>query len=168
MARLAQGIAVAKKRKSRGPNRNRARRPRGRDAAVDLLDDAWSVDSGDPLGPMGQYDEFVPTAPDSEREPAASVAEPAGASADSGPPGARDENEKRRRTARAIPWGPFLISPIVNEARGHVGWGAICGKRRDRRNGLYCRKAVGRTALVDDAECSVHLAPQALADGWLR
>ena len=49
----------------------------------------------------------------------------------------------RQNQRRGLPWGPFIISPIVPRS-GHCGWGAICGLHHDRGEGQHvlCKKAV--------------------------
>ena len=78
----------------------------------------------------------------------------------------------RRKEARALPWGPFQLAPIV-PASGHSGWGAICGLHRDQDGSkTTCKKAItlNPAAGLDDSECILRLKRWLLAgisdEGW--
>ena len=77
----------------------------------------------------------------------------------------------RRNQRRAIPWGPFLLSPIVPQHGRQTGWGAICNGHVDRGEGCsatQCKKAVSYGATLDDAACILRLKRwliAGLADG---
>ena len=70
---------------------------------------------------------------------------------------------KRQLQKRGIPWGPFLLSPIVPKG-GQTGWGAICGLHRNRGDpsGARCKKAMNLSGL-DHSTCLLRLKRWLLA-----
>ncbi|CAE7776118.1 unnamed protein product [Symbiodinium sp. CCMP2592] len=72
-------------------------------------------------------------------------------------PVAEDPGQRavRRNQRRGIPWGPFMLSPIVPHHGRQTGWGAICNLRWDRGEGAsstQCKNAVSY-GTMDDATC---------------
>ena len=82
---------------------------------------------------------------------------------DAAPPPPPVPAEAERRTnrtnqRRGVPWGPFILSPIVPKT-GHSGWGAICGMHKDRGEGQnsLCKKAVSMGTTLSNADCILRL-----------
>lgn len=164
-AKLAQGLAVGKKRRARGPRK--PRQPRGAPERADAPDEAWDWHDSDASGSasgMEQHEDLgdaegLPSGPSTVgRRPSSDVAADPATSAPGGGAAepAASRGAKRKHQARAIPWGPFQIAPIV-AAAGQVGWGAICGQHCDRGNRLSCKKAVTRSAGLSDSDCVLRL-----------
>lgn len=168
-AKLAQGLAAQKKRKKRAPGKRQSKGkgqgPLAAPGAQDISDAEW----GSASCSLSQEEDAIPAA--GHGAASSSAAGPAGSSPTN--PGASSLSaghvgSKRQKQARAIPWGPFQLAPIV-PASGHSGWGAICGQHCDRGNTLSCKKAVSRGAL-SDSECILRLKRWLLAgcsdSGW--
>lgn len=144
-AKLAQGLTAPKKRKQRSQAKGKQKkRPLAMQDAEDLSGEDWGSESS----ASDRFSEEEMAADDADGGPASSSAVPALSAG-------RVPAARRRKQARAIPWGPFQIAPIVPSS-GQTGWGAICGQHRDRGNTLSCKKAVSRGALTD-AQCILRL-----------
>ena len=93
------------------------------------------------------------------------------------PPGQRpvaDLLRVRTHTARAIPWGPWELAPVV-PAGGQTGWGAMCKGHLDRNGSkTACKKQVslGGRDNLGHAECILRLKRWLLAglddESWPR
>ena len=149
-AKLAQGLAAAKKRKKRSKPKGSQKTKRPQALASDVSDEDWGNESSNSASDFGLGDEdaVLEAAASSRDAPASSSAAPVHSSG-------------RRKQSRSIPWGPFQLAPIV-PASGQSGWGAICGQHRDRGNNLSCKKAMNRGDLTD-AECVLRLKRWLLA-----
>ena len=78
-------------------------------------------------------------------------------------PGAEDiklDSETAAHEHRAIPFGPWPISPIVSKGTV-IGWGGNCGCHYSADTKVACKKAITATRTSDVNECRL------LAKAWL-
>ena len=151
-AKLAQGLTAPKKRKKRSAGKQRKNKQARRPLASHLSQGEVSdLDWGSEGSVSFSEEEVEQDDPEAPTPASSSSCLPAGlvGSAESARP------HRRTKQARAIPWGPFQLAPII-PASGQTGWGAICGQHCDRGNKLSCKKAVSRGSLTD-AECILRL-----------
>ena len=145
-AKLAQGLTAPKKRKKRSVGKQRNNKQARRPLASHVSQgEASDLDWGSEGSVSLSWEEVEQDDTEDPTPASSSTSLPAG------PVG----SARRAKQARAIPWGPFQLAPII-PASGQTGWGAICGQHCDRGNKLSCKKAVSRGSLTD-AECILRL-----------